>query len=920
MKNWKRRAAAVAMCLAMIGSELPVMADELPGETAAISVDPAETTGEEAISVDPGEEISAGEAVEMPAETETAAETAAPEGLENSGTVDEAAEEVTEAALMQEEADLAEPELSNEEPVDEEPGRQPEPFEPDPVSGLPILNIHLSGVNLETVINGSKEEKYEGCIIDLYEDGNVTTFTNVRVKGRGNVTWRYPKKPFQIKLDKKTNLFGQGKAKKWVLLADYSDVSALRNYAAFKLANACGLPNALPEGQHVNVYFDNEYQGLYYLTHKVEVGSNVVPLSNPQGVIVEVDTMHNPSDLSVVSEKGLRIMIGEAVEDDDEAMRADSLRCFAEKYNELERAVEEKDWQKIVSLCDVESFVKYFLIQEISGNPDAFAASYFMYMDGPEDVIHAGPVWDFDSAFKNHYVYGDTDNPNRTWAFVDARATGNPERGAGSTLFAGLMSVEPFYSAVVDEYWETFRPAIEMLTSDIVEESSRLFEALKKNNDKWKSGADGTKEAAQISAWLSERMTYLDFLYGSRIEEEGVYMVTGGSFHCPLNYKKQSDGFYTLTGSEGLCLDVAKASPLVDAKVQFHKSNGTDAQRWFFTPDGHIVSKATGLCLKADGSDLSLGSWGGKGQVFALQGIDTLLPEIEADTYYRLNLQKKDSYGLSVKSGSLYKKGNVVLRFGNTLEKMWLLEGQSDGSYVMRNARSRLVLEVAGGSLSKKANVRQNALSGDASQKWYLYKKPDGCFEVVNKKSLLTLDAAGGIAENDTNIQQYKLNMTKAQGWKLKKAGYDCQISGDVFIKSAMGESARAIEVAGASKQKKANIDIRSLTSSKSAVWKFERKSSGIYTIRNVNSGLVLDVQGGKTAKGTNVQQYTGNSTVAQRWVVIGNSDGTVTIFGQGSGKVLDAAGAKDKNGTNIQIYKANSTAAQKWKIESVAG
>lgn len=909
----------------------------ISGIPAWASQEISEDMPEEASNVDdsfamPADDLEGAEASYEEIETEE--DEAAPEsveGLEESVS-DEEARLLSEPGTGPEPGDdgSEEPLSPSDEPLEtdsgetdpeaEEPGRQPEPFEPAYVSGLPVLNIHLNGFNLETIKAGSKEEKYDGNIADLYIDGSKTVFEKVTIKGRGNSTWGYPKKPYQIKFDKKTDLFGQGKAKKWILLADYTDTSHLRTAAGMKLALDIGIEYSLPMGQFVELYFDNEYEGLYYLTRKVEVGSTSVPLSDEEGVIAEIDNLHEPDESWRLSEKGTVVMIKEAVEDDDESLREAALDAFMVKYNRLETAACEGDWETVQQICDVGSFVKYFVFEDFIANPDAFGSSFYIYTDGPDDLLHAGPVWDFDRSFANKYALkGDTVNPCRTWAFTDPRETGNKEGKRWAPLFSDLMNIPAFYDLAASFYQSDFKAAAQELVNYFLIESAGIKDAVARDNAVWRAGAKGLTEASRCAAWITDRLTYFDFLYGDRLEEEGIYMVTGGSFHCPLEYKQQEDGFYSLTGPGGLRLDVEKASPLVGAKVQFHKSNGTDAQKWFFTPDGHIVAKATGLCLSASGSQLSVESWGGNDQVFKLQKIDKEQEFVEVGAYYTAASQLKSGIYMSVKSGSLDNKGNVLIRAGNTLQMRWLLESQGDGSYVIRNARSRLVLEVAGGSLEKKANIRQNSFSNKDYQKWYLFQKDNGYCEIINKKSLLSLDVEGGKTANNTNIQQYKQNSTKSQGWKLKKAGYDCQISGEVYIKTALGDATRAMEVAGASKKKKANIDIRTLTSSKSAVWRFERKSSGYYTIKNVNSGLVLDVQGGKTADRTNVQQYTSNGTAAQRWILIGNEDGTVTIFGQSSGRVLDVAGAANKNGTNVQIYKTNNTAAQKWRIESAA-
>ena len=67
----------------------------------------------------------------------------------------------------------------------------------------------------------------------IYE--NYTGKTEV--KGRGNSTWGYPKKPYRLKLDKKSEICGLGKAKNYVLLANHIDPTLMLNSVAFKSGN-----------------------------------------------------------------------------------------------------------------------------------------------------------------------------------------------------------------------------------------------------------------------------------------------------------------------------------------------------------------------------------------------------------------------------------------------------------------------------------------------------------------------------------------------------------------------------------------------------------------------------------------------------------------------------------------------------------
>lgn len=101
-------------------------------------------------------------------------------------------------------------------------------------------------------------------------------------KGRGNSTFQLEKKPYQIKLDRSADLCGLGKAKTWILLAEYRDNSLLRNRVVFAMAEAVGLAYT-SKAQFTDVYINNDYYGAYLLCEKVEVGSARVDIADLEG-------------------------------------------------------------------------------------------------------------------------------------------------------------------------------------------------------------------------------------------------------------------------------------------------------------------------------------------------------------------------------------------------------------------------------------------------------------------------------------------------------------------------------------------------------------------------------------------------------------------------------------------------------------
>ena len=97
-----------------------------------------------------------------------------------------------------------------------------------------------------TTTNGSditSKENYTDCTLsldgqDAYPDLSVAA----QIRGRGNSSWLwYAKKSYRLKLEEKKEVLGLAKAKSWVLLANYRDVTDLMNTFAFAMGHKLGL-------------------------------------------------------------------------------------------------------------------------------------------------------------------------------------------------------------------------------------------------------------------------------------------------------------------------------------------------------------------------------------------------------------------------------------------------------------------------------------------------------------------------------------------------------------------------------------------------------------------------------------------------------------------------------------------------------
>lgn len=110
---------------------------------------------------------------------------------------------------------------------------------------------------------------------------------STEVKGRGTTSWdQYPQKPYKLKLDKKTKLFGFGKSKHWVLISNFNDKSCLRNYTASRLAKQLGVLGM--DMTWVDVVLNGEVLGCYMLSQHLRVDKNSVDIFDWEGEAEDV--------------------------------------------------------------------------------------------------------------------------------------------------------------------------------------------------------------------------------------------------------------------------------------------------------------------------------------------------------------------------------------------------------------------------------------------------------------------------------------------------------------------------------------------------------------------------------------------------------------------------------------------------------
>ena len=383
---------------------------------------------------------------------------------------------------------------------------------------IPKINIELNEISLEEIKAGSKDQKYEGNKVDIYDNGSTYQYEEVEIKGRGNTTWEQVKKPYQIKFSQRVDLLNLGKNKKWVLLANYYDATFLRNDIALLLTEILEMQYN-HRGEFVELYFNDEYEGLYYLVQKIEISNGSVDLKDNLGVLFEIENFSWHEEDCDESYSGNCLVLKDTVSKDAKE-KTEAEKNFMDSFNKFEKAAEKGDYEKISELIDIESFAKYFIVSEFTVNPDAYSSSFYFYKDGIDDKIHAGPMWDFDLALGN-----------RSWGWqIDERfyspyedmvrereafgQDGLKEDMCISKDVYYLMKIPEFKNEVKRIFQEKLMNKKSELLEEIARKNNEIQKALLVNHTKWEEKNFEANYEAMID-WIEARYDYLQTKYGN---------------------------------------------------------------------------------------------------------------------------------------------------------------------------------------------------------------------------------------------------------------------------------------------------------------------------------------------------------------------------------------------------------------------
>ncbi|MDD3323032.1 MAG: CotH kinase family protein [Paludibacter sp.] len=514
----------------------------------------------------------------------------------------------------------------------------------------------------------SKETYVPGNIViksaDLIEELSMVT----EIRGRGNSTWGMAKKPYRIKLDKKTNILDlPAKAKSWVLLANYADKTLIRNAVAFKISCILGL-EFTPSSRFVDLVLNGTYLGNYLLTDQVQAGPGRVNIDEQDstdvtepnitgGYFLELDGFAAAPDIWFTSGKGLKITIKSPDSDEINQTQLDYIKNYINGFENTLFSADFKDPVKgYRAIVDTTSLINWYIGCELTGNSDSFWSTY-IYKKRLDDKLYFGPMWDYDIAFNNDSRLGDA-----TLKLMRQNAF-NPK------TWIEQMWLDPWFQKAVWCRWQQLNSTnlLGTLNTYIDETASLINISEQLNFRKWNNLNsrvylepylfDTYGEGVDfLKTYLSKRVSFLTSSFSSvEPAKPSEAFVATNNYYMILNKKTNN------------LIDVSENSVDQNASlVMWQPAEEDDAQFWEIRPISsdiyQIINKNSGLAMSGNGINKSLIQASVNSADQAQQWI--ILPVNTGDIYGIVN--KKSGYSINNYSGA-FANGTSVVEYTNNI-------------------------------------------------------------------------------------------------------------------------------------------------------------------------------------------------------------------------------------------------------------
>ncbi len=414
---------------------------------------------------------------------------------------------------------------------------------------LVMINTQNQSIIQNTKINCLMDIKYNGAGNITYLNSPANIYSgHIGIEIRGATSSGYPQKPYNIETrtaagsNNNVSILGMPSENDYTLLSNYNDRSLIRNSLAFKLFGEMG--NTSCRTRLCEVLIDSVYKGIYLLSEKIKRDSNRLDISK----LTPIDTVGDQltggyilqqnywdannsflSNYSPIDHPGFDVHFVYEYPTKD-SIHPKQKTYIASFVDSLEGALYSSNFADTTNgyrrYLDTKSFIDYFIINELSRNNDGFKKSVFFNKDKhskKKGKLKAGPVWDFDWAWKTMATCSLFDqNDGSGWAHLindcptDNYSCGYYVRLLQDTTFSNELrcAYEEYRSTILDTtYLFAYMDSIEKIVQKAQARHFQKWPILGVSGPAPEVNNIATTYSAEMDTlknWIKVRLNWLD--------------------------------------------------------------------------------------------------------------------------------------------------------------------------------------------------------------------------------------------------------------------------------------------------------------------------------------------------------------------------------------------------------------------------
>ena len=389
---------------------------------------------------------------------------------------------------------------------------------------LPIFEIIL---NTQDQITSKDEYTTATFIIHTFNNNTYSSETiQTEIKGRGNSTWNWPKKPFRLKLASSKKLLGMPSSRHWALLANFADKTLLRNKLASSVSKYFGLKYS-PRSEMVELVMNGWHWGTYEVIEVPKIATDRVDITSIKttnnvvsgGVIFELDerrgeqynfqtsianqvfTVKDPDDLNTtvpeIAQARLDYCIN-ILQTAENALYSDNFKDVTTGYQKY---------------FNTQSVIDWYLTEELFKNIDLSRYSVYMYIDTKNNnKITFGPTWDFDLSSGLLEDYSGI-------------------RGTENAWISRFYEDENFRKLIKDRWTSKRNDLLYFINNRLNTDSRNIFVGQQKNFNFWNNfygvitseypsfhqESNFENDIFYLKSWLRNRIVFLDAQFSDNL-------------------------------------------------------------------------------------------------------------------------------------------------------------------------------------------------------------------------------------------------------------------------------------------------------------------------------------------------------------------------------------------------------------------